>query len=200
MTIIEIGQATGSELTLRQRWSHYLVILYGITMVFLGINLRDSVLYATIPYEDVRVGIRAFYPQYWLLDTEGDYVFRVQDMTQTTYKTTIQVSIAPISTSSSSRTLLDNLSLSRFQLLAGYRQFPRRQITLQDEIEATVMEYTYVQSETDPFLESVPIVVQGIDLIVIQRGQAVIVTFQADADRYEQLYPTFETFLADLEF
>lgn len=201
MAIIEIvNDASSNELTLRQRWSHYLVIIYGLLMLFVGINLRDSILYATVPYEDVRVGIRAFYPQNWLLDTTGNYVFRVRDMTQPTFKTTIQLSIVPITASSSSRILLDNLSLSRFQLLAGYRQFPREEIVLSNGVNATSMEYTYVSSEIDPFLESIPVVVEGIDIVIIQRGQAVIVTFQADANKYEELYPAFETFLNDLEF
>lgn len=200
MTIIEVGREQTEGISPRQRWSHYLVILYGVVMFIIGVNVRDSLLYATVPYEDTRVGVRAFYPQNWLLDTEGDTIFRVRDMTQAGFKTTLQVQIQPISAVSTARNLLDNLSLSRSQTLDGYRQFPRETVTLSGELPATAMEYTFIYSEPNPFLENIPTVVTGRDIIILQRGQAVIVSFQADADQYEQLYPIFETFLEDLDF
>ncbi|MFN8529613.1 MAG: hypothetical protein U0670_13465 [Anaerolineae bacterium] len=200
MTIIEVGPEEQRQLSLRQRWSHYLVIFYGVLMVIVAINLRDSILYATVPYEDVRAGIRCLYPQNWLLDTDGDYVFRVRDMTQPDFKTTVQVQIIPISPSSTVRNLLDDLKLTRAQVYAAYQQFPREEITLANDIPASSVEYTFVSSGTDPFLETLPTVVEGQDIIVLQRGQAVVITFQSSAERYEQLYPIFQTFLDDLEF
>ena len=44
-----------------------------------------------VPYVNSEVGIRALYPQHWLIDTSGDYVFRVRDLSQLGFKTTIQV-------------------------------------------------------------------------------------------------------------
>ncbi len=200
MAVIEVGREEARELSLRQRWSHYLVIGYGLVMFLIALNMRDSTLYATVPYQDVRAGVRVLYPQNWLLDTSGDYIFRVRDMTSPDFKTTILIQIQPISPVTTARNLLDNLSLSRSQSLSGYRQFPRQEVTLGEDIAATSMAYTFTFSEVDPFLQSVPIPVQGLDIVVIQREQAVIITFQASAERYDELFPYFETFLADLEF
>jgi hypothetical protein len=200
MTVIEVGREERGQLTLRQRWSHYLVLVYALTMLIVGVNLRDSLLYATVPYEDVRAGIRAFYPQGWLLDNQGDYVFRVRDMRRTDFKTTIQVQILPVSADSTTRNLLDNLLLTRAQIFGQYRQFPRAIFQLPDETPATSVNYTFVASQDDPFLESFPTVVAGQDVVILQREQAVIITFQASADEYDTLYPVFQTFLADLEF
>ncbi len=200
MTVIEVGREDRGGLTLRQRWSHYLVLIYGVAMLLISINLRDSILYATVPYEDVRAGIRAFYPKGWLLDNEGDYVFRVRDMTRPDFKTTIQVQIIPISVDSTARNLLDNLLLTRAQIFGQYRQYPRAAFQLSDESTATAVNYTFVAGQDDPFLESFPTVVAGQDIVVLQREQAVIVTFQVSAERYDQLYPVFQTFLEDLDF
>ncbi|MDX2160599.1 MAG: hypothetical protein SF162_04660 [bacterium] len=200
MTIIEVGRAETGELSPRQRWSHYFAILYGLSMIIIGINLRDSVLYATIPYENARAGIRGFYPQNWLLDTQGDYVFRVRDMAQPDFKTTIQVQIIPVSAASTARNLLDSLALTRAQIYAAYRQFPPRELILPDETIASAVDYSFVYIEPAPFLETLPVVVAGQDVIILQRGQAVVVSFQVSAERYDQTYPIFQTFLADLEF
>ena len=199
MTIIEVGREQTSGLSLRQRWSHYFVIGYAIVMIVIGLNLRDSILYATLPYENVQAGIRVFYPQNWLLDTDGDYVVRVRDMGQPEFKTTIQVQIIPISSESTVRNLLDNLAFTRFQVYAAYRQFPRTQITLADGTEATSIDYTFVFNDSDQFLESLPSVIVGQDVIVLQRGQAVVISYQANADRYEEFYPIFQNFLVDME-
>ncbi len=199
MTIIEVGREETSGLSLRQRYSHYFVIVYAVVMVIISLNLRDSILYATVPYENTQAGIRVFYPQNWLLDTDGDYVFRVRDMGQPDFKTTIQVQIIPISSESAVRNLLDNLAFTRFQVYAAYRQFPRPEITLTDGTTASAVDYTFVFNNTDPFLESLPSVVVGQDVIVLQRGQAVVISYQASADRYDEFYPIFQNFLAEMQ-
>jgi hypothetical protein len=62
------------------------------------------------------------------------------------------------------------------------------------------MSYTYVSGDPNPFLQSVPTVVEGLDILTIKRGQAVIVTFLSEAPAYEQNLPLFNQFLSNLEF
>jgi hypothetical protein len=197
--IIEvIGQR--EELTQRQRWSHYFVFIYALVAVFIGVNLRSSTLDATVLYTNNQVGIRAFYPQRWLIDTSGDYVFRVRDITQIGYKTTIQVDVQPVTTNTSARNLLDTLTLNRSNTLSGYSVQTSTPYTLPDGTEATAMRYVYVSTGDNPFLETIPIVVEGLDILAIRRGQAIIVTFLSDSQTFNANLPTFERFLDDLEF
>lgn len=207
MSVIEIRPGESTELTLRQRWSHYFTLLYGIVAIFIALNLRDATLSATRTYVDIQAGVHAMYPQTWVIDAGGttgamiggNTVFRVRDMATGGFKTTIEVAVRPISLSTSTRNLIDVLTLNRAQTLADYRVLSRSPIFL-DDVEATALEYTYVSSDDNPFLAALPVVVHGLDILVTRGGQAVIVTFLADANTYDQNLPTFQRFLADLEF
>ena len=197
--IIEvIGQR--EELTQRQRWSHYFVFIYAVIAVFIGINLRATTLDATVLYTNSQVGIRAFYPQRWLIDTAGDYVFRVRDITQIGFKTTMQLDVQPVTASTSARNLLDTLTLSRANTLSGYSVQTTTPYTLPDGTEASAMRYVYVSTADNPFLDTIPTVVEGLDILAIRRGQAIIVTFLSDSQTFDEHLPTFERFLDDLEF
>lgn len=198
--VIEIREH-GPEVTQRQRYSHYFAVAFCLLGMFLGINLRDSALLATTQYADTRAGVRAFYPENWLIDTSSpDFVFRVRDMTQPGFKTTMQVSMQPISPQTAIRNVIEILSLTRMQTLAQYTILSIDPYELEDQPEAIAVGYAYASGENDPFLESVPSVVRGLDILTIKRGQAIIISFRSDADTYEKNLPYFEQFLDDLEF
>jgi len=200
LTFIEFN-VVEAELTYRQRANHYIALIFGILMLFISINLRDSNLNATNLYTNIEAGISAAYPRNWLIDTSGNYIFRVRDITRIGFKTTIQVSVYPVGSGTSTRSILDALTLNRSQVLAAYNVLSiADSFLLPDETLATTMNYTYANTEKDPFLESIPTVVQGIDVLAIKRGQAIIITFLADATTYQQDYLVFQRFLNELEF
>lgn len=199
MTIIEISRQT-EELSQRERWSHYFVFIYALIALIIGFQLRSSTLEATVLYTNPQAGIRALYPQRWLIDNAGDYVFRVRDVTQIGFKTTMQVDVQPVSINTSARNLLDTLSLNRMQTLSRYSVLENVPYMLPNDQEATAMRYVYVEGSDNPFLESLPTVVEGIDILAIRRGQAIIITFLSDSRTFDQNFPVFERFLDDLEF
>ncbi len=199
MAIIEVAPRP-SGLSARQRWSHYFALIYAVIAIFVGLNLRDSALNATIPYVNSSAGIRAYYPLNWLLDVSGSYVFRVRDMSQRGFKTTIEVDVQPVTINTTARNLLDSLTLNRSRTLSAYNVLATDPYTLSGDRQATAMTYVFVASETNPFLESLPIVVEGLDVITIQSGQAIIITFLSDERSYEENLPIFQRFLDDLEF
>ncbi len=199
MAVIEttVGQ-TG--ITQRQRWGHYFVILYAIAAILIGINLRDASRNAVVLYSDTAAGIRALYPQGWLIDTEGNYVFRVRDMSAPGYKTTIQVAIEPVAATTSARNLVDSLSLVRAQRVSAYTILDRAETTLRGDRPALALEYAYVAPGENVFLAAVPQVVIGRDIIIIQRGQAIIISFVSSADTFDANLPVFQRFLDALVF
>ncbi|MBZ0296063.1 MAG: hypothetical protein K8L99_26115 [Anaerolineae bacterium] len=199
MTFIEIDDGNDTS-SFRQRWNHYLVLAFGVIGLMIGLNLRDSALNATTLYTNVQAGISASYPENWLLDEDGDYIFRVRDASNVGFKTTIQVAARPVSASASTRSILDSLTLNRAQTLAAYTVLSERPYTLPDEVQAVAMAYTFVSSDPNPFLQGVPVVVEGLDILTIQRGQAIIVTFLSDSDTYAENLPTFNRFINNLEF
>lgn len=199
MTIIEIGRDS-QEISQRQRWSHYFVFIYAALALFIGFNLRSATLDATVLYTNSQVGIRALYPQRWLIETGSGYVFRVRDVTQLGFKTTMQVDVQPVTINTSARNLLDTLTLNRMQTLSRYSVITTQPYTLPNEQEATAMRYVYVEGADNPFLESIPVVVEGLDILAIRRGQAIIITFLSDSRTFDANFPIFQRFLDDLEF
>lgn len=199
MGLVEI---TGREQILirQQRLGHFLTLLVIVLGLLYSLNLRSGVVNATVVYNDLRAGITVRYPANWLLDTSGDYVFRVRDMSRIGFKTTLQITLRPISPDMSERNVLDSLNITRPITLSTYDIQSIQQILLISETTATQMRYTYVDTETNPFLESFPIVVAGEDIITLSNNQAVIITFRTDARTFNQDYPIFLQFLRTLEF
>lgn len=196
-----IGIISESEgLTLRQRWANVFVFLISILMLLFGLNLRNQVATATTYYESFEAGIRAFYPENWLIDNSGDYVFRVRDMSRTGYKTTFQVAVRPVGPDAQERNLADRLTLDRLQTFTDYRVQPLVPYLLPNGIEAQAMSYTFVATEASPFLQGVPTVVRGLDILAIRGGQAVIISYRADEQNFEDEFARFERFLQNLEF
>ncbi len=196
MTFIEITPEP-ITLTFRQRWSHYLALLFGALAIVVGLNLRDSTLNATTVYTNAQAGITAEYPLNWLLDESGDYVFRVQDISARGFPTTIQVTARPIGANTEARNIFDALTLSRAPL-AGYSVLSEEPFVLPDESVTRAMSYSYVATRTNPFLQNIPIVVQGIDILILARGQAIIITFQSESSAFNTNLPILQRFLESL--
>lgn len=198
---IVVEQGGVSAPSQRQRWSHIFTIAFAVLALFLALQFKNAAETATVIYSDPVVGMTVQYPQNWLLDTSGDSVLKVSDESADGFKTSIEVRVLPLGVGLAERNLVDNLILSRSQALASFDALERESITLgEDQRPATSMVFTYVASESNPFLESLPIVVEGMDVITTQRGQALIVTFLSDATRYEENFPVFQRFLDEMDF
>ena len=188
------------EQSLWQRWSHYLTLFIAFVAFLHGLNLRNGILNATQIYSDTQAGIRAEYPLNWLIDFNGDYIFRVRDMTFLGFKTTIQVTTRAITTDTTERNIEDALTLRRAQNLSNYILLSTGQIELPNQAIGRSIQYTFVQSSINPLLEEIPIIIRGFDVIVVESNQAIIITFQADTDAFEQEVTVFEKFLDSIRF
>lgn len=199
MQVIEfIGEVQG--LTLRQRWADVFALLISIVLLLFGLNLRNQAANAAAFYETPQAGISAFYPQNWLLDTAGDYVFRVRDMSRAGFKTTFQVAVQPVGPDAQERNVADRLTLDRLQTFTAYSVLSQSPMRLPNDVPAQAVSYTFVSSEVSPFLEGVPTVVRGLDILTISGGQAIIISYRADATFFEDEFPRFEQFLRRLRF
>lgn len=199
MGFIEFGDS-GGNLTRLQRWSHYLTLILAALAIFYAFNLRDNAIYATTPYVNSRAGITAAYPRNWLIEENGDgFVFRVRDLTRIGYKTTIQISIIPVGPATNERNVLTSLSLDRSNL-ATYNILSITDFSLPDDSPGAEMRYVFTATESNPFLESLPVVVTGVDILTIRRGQAIVISFLADARTFDRDREYFDRFLRSLEF
>ncbi len=186
-------------LSFRQRWSHYLILAFCVAGLAAGFFLRDRTINQLVLYQDLETGIRVAYPANWLIDRSGsEYVFRVRNMRTQGFKTTIQVSVIPIGPDTSERNIADILGVQRSRQLIDYRLLSVTPTTF-NGAPADVVTYTFISRDPSPFLESVPTVVFGEDIIFFSRGQAIVLTFRADAAFFQEEYTRFQRFLNSLE-
>lgn len=186
--------------TQRQRLSlslSYFVIVLGLLA---GVNQRDGALNQTAVYSNDEAGITALHPARWLLEETGDFVFRVRDMAHRGFNTQIEVSAVAVGADNSARNIFDQLSLTRAQSLVDYHVLGYDELVLPDESRATSMEYSFVARDASPFLQGVSTVVSGLDILILRRGTAVIVSFRADSRIYDREFSTLRWFIENLEF
>lgn len=196
----ETGRSPAIQITPRQRWSialSYALILVGL---LLGINQRDNSQNQTSIYRNVEAGITARYPARWLLEESSTNIFRVRDMSHRGYPTVIEVRTLAIGAESAERNVLDRLSLQRSQVLIDYAVLGYDTFVLPDESPAVTMSYSFVARDNSPFLEGVPSIVIGVDILTIRRGQALVISYRADSEIYERELDTLFAFLQELEF
>jgi hypothetical protein len=195
------GEITPESPSNRERWNHLLALVTACVLLAIGANLRDSAIYASTPYSNLEAGIRVEYPRNWLIDTSDQHILRVRDLAGFGFKTTLQISLQPVGSETSYRTIFDGLTLSRSQILAAYRELSRDdEFLLPNDVVAASMNYTYADLQNDPFQQATPSVVRGTDVVVIRRGQAIVITFLADASKYQDDQPYFARFLRSLDF
>ena len=196
----ETGRSPAVQITPRQRWSiafSYMLIIVGL---LLGVNQRDRLLNQTSVYSNIAAGITASYPARWLLDESEDNVFRIRDMSHLGFKTAIEVRSLPVGADGAERNLLDHLSLQRSQVFIDYSVLGYDTYILPDDTQAVTMAYTFVSRDASPFLEGVSSIVNGLDILAIRRGQALILSFRAESSIYQRELETFHRFVDNLEF
>jgi hypothetical protein len=186
---------SGAQTTLRNdRYGSALAVIVTAGALVLGMLLRQSQLSSTIPFVDRTAGIQTRYPAEWLLDTEGDYVMRVSDPAARPFKTAYQIQVVPSSPQTSVRNVLDNLTLQRSSELAAYRVLSVQEVSEQ----VTRMDFAFVDTDPNPFLERLPVVVLGTDLVVLEGDRAIVITLLASENTYARELPRFERFFAAL--
>lgn len=195
-----IVQDEPPALTFRQRWNTYLALLALAGALFVGLTMRNSALNATMMFEDLESGIRAQVPQGWLLDSNNPaYVFRAEDPNAMPFKTLLQVSVLPVGPDATARNVVDQLNMERPQRFASYKRVAQGEQRLRDGTTAIRMTYSYAQSAQNPFLESPPIAVEGVDVVILRGAQAVVVTYREEQNAFEDNLYRFDALLRSLE-
>lgn len=180
--------------------NHLLAIIMAGALMALGLVMRNNTLNATFPFRDEINGINAQLPEGWLLDTTGeDFVFQAIDPGGRPFKTTLQVSIINVGREATPRNIVDLIEIQGPLRLPEYQVYTSESTRLGDD-SATELIYAFVQTEANPFLETEPIVVQGIDLVVKRGNQAIIFTFRDAQETFDQNRFYFDNFLNSVEY
>jgi hypothetical protein len=176
------------------------VIILTFALIALGMTFRNGILTATVPFADQENGIRGQIPQNWLLTSnQNDYVFRAENPNARPFKTQIQASLQPVGEDATPRNVVDLLAVQGPERLPGYNIQSIRQTNLGED-EAIEILYSFTESDPNPFLQSLPVVVRGLDLIVLRGNQAVILTYRDAAENFERNRQYFDRFLRTVEY
>jgi hypothetical protein len=192
-------EESASDLTRNDRFSAVLVLVLAALALALGLLLRERADVQTWTYSSRAAGLEAQYPAGWLVDEGGSYVMRVRDPVARPYKTQYQIAIVPAGGQTSIRNVLDSLTLQRSTDLAAYRVLSVQETGSGNE-RLTEMNFAFVDADPNPFIQRLPVVVLGTDIVTRDGDRAIVVTYMAAEDSYEANYPGFERFLASLRY
>jgi hypothetical protein len=95
--------------------------------------------------------------------------------------------------------VLDALTIQRSADLAAYRV-----LSIEDTVRGTVtitqLNFAYVDADPNPFIQRLPVVILGLDIVIPNGAQSIVVTYMASQDSFDAGRPTFDRFLASLRY
>lgn len=186
-------------LTKNDRFSAVLVVLVTVSALSLGLLLRQRSISDTWRYTNAQAGIEVAYPAGWMTDEQGNYLVRLIDPRARPYKTQYVIRVVPVAGQTSIRNILDNLTLQRSVELSAYRVFEVAEANAGGRY-VTRMQFAFVQTDANPFIERLPVVVQGEDVVILDADRAIIVTLMADRESYAENVESFEEFVGSLRY
>ncbi|MBN1121531.1 MAG: hypothetical protein JXJ17_10660 [Anaerolineae bacterium] len=193
------GSWRRSLYTKNDRFGEVLVIALFVVFFGLGLLIQQRASNRLWTYSSREAGIDATYPAGWLLDEQGDYVARFIDPKKRPFKTQFMISVVPAGGEASIRTVLDSETVQRSSDLAAYRVLEVGESTEMFG-DTVTMDFAYVDADPNPFVQRLPVVVLGRDILFRDGDRVVILTYMAQADSFDEGLPTFERFLSSIQY
>src|SRR5688572_24797401 len=195
---IHATEAT-TEITKNDRFSFVLVIVTVVIMVALGLLIKQQSAAGTWSFSDTESGIEAQYPVGWLVEEGSTYVARIRDPKSRPFKTQFVLTVVPAGGQTAIRNVLDSLTLQRSVDLPAYRVLNVEELD-QGGFTVTQMNFVYVETDANPFIERLPVVIRGIDRVILDGNRAIIASYMADEATFESQLIVFERFVASLRY
>lgn len=196
---VTADQGYQSGFTRNDRFSVILVMMLTALAIGTGLILQQQTSVQTSFYESRTAGISARYPSGWLVDERGDYVARMRDPMARPFKTQYVIAAVPSGGQTTTRNILDALTIQRSADLAAYRVLSIED-TVRGSVKSTQLRFAYVDADPNPFIQRLPVVILGLDIVIPNGNRSIVVTYMASQDSFEKERPTFDRFLASLRY
>jgi hypothetical protein len=196
------GQAEQEFATIFTRNDRLSVILVMMMVVFAisaGLLLQQQTSNQTTNYESRTAGISARYPAGWLVDERGNYVARIRDPKARPFKTQFTIAVVPSGGQTTTRNVLDAITIQRSADLAAYRVLSIEDVA-QGGTPQKVLRFAYVDADPNPFIQRLPVVVLGLDIVIPNGNRSIVLTYMADQATFENQRPTFDRFVASVRY
>jgi hypothetical protein len=175
----------------RDRWADWAVIAVVAIALIVGLIMRESVLSRTAPFSEAGVSGRCPAGSHWLRETGSDPLLRVKDISSGAFDATLEVRSRPLAADVDPILVLDALAFERSGSVAAYETLDTEDVVVRGGV-ATRRSFAYVQEDNNPYVDQLPVVVQGMDLALRDEdGRVIVVTLLAsvdDFDAYQRYY------------
>jgi hypothetical protein len=188
-----------ADQTRNDRFSSLLVIILVVLFLSLGLVNRQRIDAQLWDFNSRISGIEATYPAGWLVDESGDYVVRIRDPRARPFKTQYQIMVVPAGGQTSIRNVLDGLTLQRSSDLAAFRVLSVEDISI-GTTTLTRLNFAFVDADPNPFIQRLPVVVNGMDVLIRDGDRVIVVTFMSEESTFDQNQPDFDRFLQSLRY
>ena len=203
--------ATAQAIRRRERWGDWAVVALVALALVLGWVLREVTLSRAVPFTVVEASISGRCPADWVRETGDDPLLRVRDPLGGEFDTVLELRSRPLAAEAEPAIVLDALALERASQVAAYRTLGTDQVLVGGETAtrrtpathrtlATRRTFNYVHVDPNPYLNRLPVVVQGMDLALRDDGRLIVVTFLADVDHFDAHHRYLRAFVESLEF
>ena len=189
--------------TRRDRWADWLVVGVLVLALLAGWAVKAWAMGGSDSFTDSDTGLSATYPDGWMMGRDEDYVLRVRDPNSGPFKTTYQIT-ADVLDPANPVSLVDAVNLtsvSRARKLTAFRLLDIETVGEEGQSpEAIWAQYVYVEEKPDPFRESLPAVVLGLDYTAVKDGYLYTFTLLASEADFDEAEKDFRAFVKDAGF
>ena len=189
--------------TRRDRWADWFVIGVVVLAFLLGWAVKAWAEGGTKSFTDPETGLTLDYPAGWLMGSAGDYVFKARDPHSGPFKITYQVTADKLDPAHP-MSLVDAVnmtSVSRARKLTAFRLLDIETVGEEGQSPSAIWSsYVYVEEKPDPFRESLPAVVLGLDYTAVKGGYLYTFTLLASGADFDEAEKDFKAFLQDAGF
>jgi hypothetical protein len=181
------------------RYGEILALVLAVAGIAFGLFQQQQRQSTTWLYESRQAGLSVRYPAGWIVEEGRTSIVRMRDPKSRPYKTQYSITAIPTGSQSSARNILDSITLQRSKDLSAYRVLNIEPVTVNGNI-MTEVEFAFVESDPNPFLQRLPVVVRGVDIVVLAGNRAIIVSFMSDSNTYERNRVRFDRFVESLRY
>lgn len=184
----------------RDRWVSWIVLGILVIALILGWVVKTLAESRTITYNDGAIRIQ--YPDGWFkAQASAPALLQVEDKWARPFRTTLRLEKRPLSPDAPKPLALlqQTLTLERARNLTAYRVLETEESVPIGSYTALHVTFAYVETNPDPFMETVPVVMHGEDYIIPDGNQAYVFTLTAAEANYAQAQRSLQNFVRSFQ-
>jgi len=184
----------------RDRWVDVVVTGLFVVALVLGWGLKSSAEARAVSFSGD--GITAQYPAGWVqAKTDMPVLFQAEDRLATPFRTTISVQRQPLPSDDENAlaTVHSTMVLDRGPRLTAFRVLHTRDGVTVGGRSGMQVRFAYVENNPNPFLETLPVVVEGEDFLFTVGDQAYVVTLTAAEVNFDGMEGMLDRFVRTLQ-